>query len=144
MAKNKKPVAGAEPTSHRHPSSEPDDYGKRKPVWKFSIMDFDGPFGCGQITAAKIKEIHRKLCAFETMAWNEIERNGQSHFMPPSIISKTAQSRLAEINQDDADNLFSLRLTGTERIWGIRDRHVYKILWWDPDHKVYPVSKKNT
>ena len=40
--------------------------------------------------------------------------------------------------------LVSLRLSGKQRIYGIQDRGVLLLLWWDPDHKIYPVKKKGT
>jgi len=44
---------------------------------------------------------------------------------------------------DDAvEDLFSLRLTGKKRLWGIRDRHVFKVFWWDPEHGVCPSELK--
>ncbi|RKZ46349.1 MAG: hypothetical protein DRR00_24365, partial [Candidatus Parabeggiatoa sp. nov. 3] len=52
--------------------------------------------------------------------------------------------RLAEIHQDDIDELFSLRLSGKERLWGILDNHILKILWWDANHDVWPSKKKHT
>ena len=42
---------------------------------------------------------------------------------------------------------FSLRLTATTRIYGIRDRRALKLLWYDPHHgttarAVYPVRRR--
>jgi len=50
---------------------------------------------------------------------------------------------LAEIHQDDIDELFSLRLSSKECLWGILDNHILKILWWNMNHEVWP-SKKET
>ncbi len=33
---------------------------------------------------------------------------------------------------------------GKQRIWGIKDRNILKVLWWDPDHEVCPSLKKYT
>ncbi len=77
------------------------------------------------------------------MRWHDIERSG-SHFIDVSALTKTARDRLAELGQDDEDELFSIRLTGRERVFGIRDRWIFKILWWDPDHQVCPSYKKHT
>lgn len=77
------------------------------------------------------------------MKWSEIKSH-QSHTVTVSTISNEAQKRLRDIQQDDIDELFSLRLSGTERIWGIRDGRVFYVLWWDPEHTVCPAHKKHT
>jgi hypothetical protein len=79
----------------------------------------------------------------ETMTWHSISETG-SHFIDVSGLSKPARDRLMEIHQDDVDQLYSLRVTGRLRIFGIRDGGVLRVLWWDPDHQVCPAHKKHT
>lgn len=45
---------------------------------------------------------------------------------------------------DDVDDLYQLHVTGPKRVWGIRFGPYLKLLWWDPDHQVYPVRKRHT
>lgn len=77
------------------------------------------------------------------MTWAEIEGD-KNHFMPVGKVSKDAKQRLREIGLDDRDTLFSFRLSGKQRLWGYREEAVLYILWWDPEHTVYPVAKKHT
>jgi hypothetical protein len=77
------------------------------------------------------------LRPFESMTWGEIE-GSRSHFISRSSIIAAAQKRLREIKQDDVDELFSLRLTGRQRIFGIRDGAILRLLWWDPLHELCP------
>jgi len=42
------------------------------------------------------------------------------------------------------DALYSLRLSGKLRLWGVRDRSVLQLLWYDPEHQVCPSPLKNT
>lgn len=77
------------------------------------------------------------------MTWHAITETG-SHFIETSALSKPARNRLMEIQQDDVDQVYSLRVTGRRRIFGIRDGGVLRILWWDPDHDVCPAAKKHT
>lgn len=142
--KQKQAMAAESPSGEKKPVAEPEDPNKRKPVWRFSNMDFAGPFGCHILTAEKVRTVHKKLSAFESMTWNEIGRSNDSHFMPVKVLSKAARVRLEELEQDDVEQLYSLRIVAKERVWGIRDRHILKLLWWDPEHQVYPVEKKNT
>jgi len=45
---------------------------------------------------------------------------------------------------DDAEELFEIRLSGKERVWGTMTGAVFNLLWWDPNHEVYEVKKKHT
>ena len=87
--------------------------------------------------------MHCNLKNFETMLWNDIlGRN--NHAVLVSQISREAQVRLEDLKLDDNESLISLRLTGTQRIWGIRIGNILQLLWWDPNHEVCPSEKKHT
>ena len=103
-----------------------------------------GPFGWQNIGDSVLLEIQKKLKNFETQTWQEIEKTGNNHFIKRSDIVTEARKRLRELCLEDIDELYSLRLSGKGRIWGIREREILKVLWWDPEHKVYPVSKSHT
>jgi len=77
------------------------------------------------------------------MTWKDIICHG-SHQCSKHRMSKDARDRLKEIRQDDIDELFSLRLTGKRRVWGIKVGRVLNFLWFDPKHLVCPSPKKNT
>lgn len=112
--------------------------------WHLGVIDWEGPFGWGACCLDTVwGDILPRLASFETMRWSEIEGK-QNHAIPVDEIAPEARKRLAEIGQSDVDELFSLRLQGRPRIWGIRDRHILKILWWDPDHRICPAPKKRT
>ena len=77
------------------------------------------------------------------MFWKDILRRG-NHEVPVANIITNAQKRLAGLNLDDTETLVSLRLTGRQRIWGIRVANILRVLWWDPEHQVYPSELKYT
>ncbi|RKZ48063.1 MAG: hypothetical protein DRR16_22345 [Candidatus Parabeggiatoa sp. nov. 3] len=124
-----------------HPNSD-----KEKLSWQIRTLDLDGPWGWGELDAEALIYIHGKLAQFECMTWAEIKHpNTGCHPIKITALCSEAQKRLTEIKVIEfEEELFSLRLSGKERIWGIRERHIFKILWWDPRHEVYPVSKKHT
>lgn len=103
----------------------------------------DGPFGWDRLEKKVLNNILQKLKNFESMTWGEIEGR-RHHSISKDTLSRTAQKRLEEIHMDDVDEVFSLAMGGTERIFGVRERNIFKILWWDPDHQVCPSSKKHT
>ena len=101
-------------------------------------LGVDEPVGSGSL-----QEVIEKLQEFEKKNWNEIIRGG-SHPIPVTDIMKPARDRLQTIHKDDTDELMSFRLTGTNRVWCIRQLNVMKVLWWDPDHQICPAPKKRT
>jgi hypothetical protein len=143
----KQPKLKCEP----HPSKIPklgygDDFHKLSPAWRVNLIELVGPFGWHAMSLTQILHVQKKLADFESMTWNQILIGAkyQNHLVEKEKICKDAQARLEAIGQEDVDHLVSLRLTGTERVWGILDRNVVKVLWWDPDHKVCPLLKRNT
>lgn len=106
-------------------------------AWRFSGSDRGGPFRWMIPDDAKFRDVIEKLYEFEGKNWNEITRGG-SHTIAVSDLCDAAKKRLEEIKRDDLDELLSLRLTGPNRVWCIKDGHIMRVLWWDAEHQVYP------
>jgi len=90
-----------------------------------------------------LADVLDKLKGFERMSWPEIGSSG-SHFIPLNMIVKEARQRLVELNLDDTDELYSLRVSGKVRLWGLRSNDKFSLLWWDPDHEICPSLLKHT
>ncbi len=140
--KNKKlkPLSKKKPrtdSTFEHPIDE-------KPAWRIGTLDLVGQWGWQEIEKEFFfNKILPKIKNFETMLWNDIlGRN--NHAVLVSQISREAQVRLEDLKLDDNESLISLRLTGTQRIWGIRIGNILQLLWWDPNHEVCPSEKKHT
>lgn len=116
------------------------------PAWRVSLMEMASPFGWHDIGAGKLLEVRAKLRDFESMTWHEIlvAARDRNHAVVIEKLCKEARDRLEEIGQSDIDELVSLRLSGPERVWGIRSGNVFRVLWWDPAHAVCPSPKKHT
>ena len=111
--------------------------------WRFSAMDMDGAFSFANVKAKTWRRILEKMKEWETMTWGEISGK-RDHAIAVSALSPEARNRLFELKVDDIDEVFSLHLSGRERLIGIRNRNIFLVLWWDPEHKVCPVHKKHT
>lgn len=142
----KKPKFGHAPHSGKAARVDPKltRQEDERPSWVVAIMDMDGPWSWKSADQATLHEVRAFLASLESMAWNELLHKNRAHSIARWKISRDAQRRLEDIGQDDVDDLVSLRKTGAQRIWGIKDRDVLKLLWWDPDHTVYPVEMRNT
>lgn len=123
---------------------ELNNFQNQYPVWQLNLLDKDGKWGWSVIGKNRWEEkILPKLCNFETMNWSEIENSG-SHFIDTNIIIKEAQKRLVELNMDDLDQIFSLRLEGRLRLFGKRIGNILQIMWFDFEHEICPSKKKHT
>lgn len=104
------------------------------PTFGWGVVLNDGGFWQGVLP---------KLQYFESMTWTEIVGK-RHHAIPFGSLSREAKQRLTELNMDDIEEVFSLALGGRERVVGIRDRGVFRVLWWDPEHRVCLSHKKHT
>jgi len=137
--------AGAQPSPEKKPLAVPAaDPRQLFPAWRLSLIELADPFGWHRIEASKLLEVRSKLAQFESMRWHDIFQaaGGQNHEVPRHRICRDARNRLEAIGQADVDFLVSLHLSGRERVWGIMDENVLKLLWWDPNHLICPSHKR--
>jgi hypothetical protein len=142
MGKNKKkrPTIGVDITE---PKKVPrvSDPALGRPSWRIGRLDYDGPWCPKKI--GDLQPVLQRLKSFETMSWHEMHTTG-SHPIPVHSIIPEAQHRLEELHLDDTDDVYSLRINGAQRLWGIKQGDAFLALWWDPEHEVCPAPKKHT
>jgi hypothetical protein len=87
-----------------------------------------------------------QLKEYERMTWGTIERaqhgksgKSKNHFVSVENLSPDAKKRLNTLGIVE-DELYSLRLGGTTRIYGFREGNIMYILWIDYNHEVYPLN----
>ena len=122
-----------------NPPRTSDSDRNRTPVWLAGRMDFDGPWCWKKMDVEALHRVHARLSAFERMTFGEIEGR-HNHQIPIEQLAKQARDRLYELGIDDYDSVLSLRITKVERVWGLKDPFGVFLLWWDPDHSVYPMN----
>jgi hypothetical protein len=113
------------------------------PEFRAGQMDMDGPWGWNKFDPPLLQNLLHKIFDSQRLSWQNLRDNG-SHLVQVSDLCSKAQKRLFELCKDDCDELFSLRVTGCKRIWGIKDGSILWLLWWDPEHEVCPSHKKHT
>lgn len=137
---HKRPLTGT-PVQNKQARFAPMD-DATMPAWHFGCIDWSGPFGWEEISRESMQGVIEVLKTLEVMTWSEIKYrdNGKrNHPVSVESICREAQKRLEAIEQE-TDDLFCIRVTHVARLWGIADRNVLKILWWDPEHSVYPMN----
>ena len=90
------------------------------------------------------QQIHGRLKCLESMTWTEVERDRHNHPIEVRFLCKDAQDRLLALKLETVDSLYQLHITQKARIWGARNGPLLELIWWDPNHEVYPVEKPNT
>lgn len=92
------------------------------------------------------------LVEMSKRTWGEIEadrtggriRHKKHHDMEVADLDRCAQARfsahLSSVTDDSYDTVFRLRYAGEKRVWGVRDRSHFKVIWSDLNHGVYSVD----
>lgn len=121
----------------------PNGYFNWHPSWNFSRCDFNHEKW--SINNSDIfNDIIPKLISFEQRKWGDIINDEKhNHWIECKDFVKSAQKRLSELKLFQ-DTLFSLRLTGTLRLFGYIENGIYYIIWFDPNHEICPSNKKHT
>lgn len=88
-------------------------------------------------------DVITRMKSFESMTWGQIEGR-DSHWIGADEISRDARDCLEQDWQGGAEKVFSLRINGPTRVFGIIEERVFYILWFDPNHQVCPAPKKHT
>lgn len=146
--RDKRPVAALSPSSGKTPTavSDPTEYRSRKIAWRVGKIDLAHAKWGGKIITGTDwwQKLHGRLKNLESMTWAEIEKDRHSHAFEVRHLCKDAQDRLLELKLQTIDTLYQIHVNGPGRLWGIREGALLSILWWDPNHTVYPTEKKNT
>ena len=130
---------------------DPESYFRQNPIWSFSLCDFEHEkWGiCKDIHC--VNKVLKKLKAYQQQTWNDIltdksGRNGntKNHGIPFSLICRDAQKRASYFKLDQYDTIHSLTIDGKHRLWGILEENIFHIVWSDPQHEIYEVSKRHT
>ena len=113
-------------------------------AWRFSDRDQGGPYSWDGISEKDQQAVWERLAEFERLTAQGLTKTGSHHRIPLDKLSKDAKKRLRYLDRDDLDDLWSFRISGERRFWCIKHENIYALLWWDPNHTVYPVAKKGT
>jgi len=151
--RNKRTKIKTNPGGSNRPRSSQEsqlkNFDAQPPTWSFVIADKSWPESLYSERAGKdwTDIILPKLRDFEGLTWAEIKRQtygrgnkSSNHYVYVNQMLKKVGKRLEQLHLEDKEQLFSLRLGSRKRIYGIKIGSVLRIIWYDPDHKLYPVG----
>ena len=146
MAKNRKPNMKLQ-GKRSFEKENPDSYFQKNPVWSFKWIDKDHPRWSLKVQNNLYENVILKLKDYEGLTWAEINKASggrtygtNSHYEDVEDLCKDARDRINELMIFE-DRVFSLRLDGETRLYGIIENGVFYVIWYDPNHEIYPVKK---
>lgn len=150
-AKKKEILSGVKASQSKSiPAQDKYSSDKLKIVWCFDMLDVDGDFAFNTSRSDfQHKEILDKMISYSTMTWAELRAQthdkGKSkhHFLDPAALSPAAKERIAAKHfEESSDTIFSFALQNKLRIIGLREGEKFHAVWYDPQHKFCPSTKK--
>jgi hypothetical protein len=113
-------------------------------ILRFNQVDVGGPWCLSKAIPADLVRILEAVSSFESMRPREVFKGypGKDYIVA-ELPMREARDRLVQLGRDDQD-ISCLRLSGTGRLFGFRRGQHFHVLWWDPDHSIYPSHKKHT
>ena len=126
---------------------DPSAFFNRHPAWRFSRSKRynSSKYGWSSLNS-KLFYVVEKLHELEEQTWADIFRDRKKHHhIAVDKLIPDAQ-RLVQAHEEDVDQVFSIHISSTERIFGIIEPGVgiLNIIWWDPEHEICPSKKKYT
>jgi len=144
-------------TTHRKdkrigaPELKNSSYYDKYPLWAFRRIDFDHPKWGLACNLDKLLDVLAYLKGLETQTWGEIltdtsgrTKSTRNHPIGIDELCSEAQKRVYELKLEEFEELVSIAISGTERVWGVLLDGVFYIVWYDPQHEVYPTEKRYT
>jgi len=150
--KNKRVEILNEPKTQKHTKSaiEPNNYDKLPASWGFSKLIRGGKW---DVSADDWKiwnnKILPQLMKFEGMTWAQIKvipkdgKNGgnKHHHVPIESFTEAGKKEVKKYNLH-YDEMFSLRLSNLERIFGVLDKGILHIIWYDDKHEICKIKNR--
>lgn len=113
------------------------------PSWQFSKADMEYK-RWSVANAEDIEEILKKLQGLESQTWGEIrQQDNGCHTVQCNKFITEAKKRMAELKLT-YEEMFSIRIDGKKRLYGVIEDGVFLMIWYDREHEIYPSKKKHT
>lgn len=136
------PKLGGQPETRQVKiGADPESLETQTIAWHFHRIDRIHPHWGWQLNPETWGTILQHLISFEGLTWAKLkEQSGgrrvgtNHHSIKIAELNRAARERIAELRLDDYDTVFSLRISNTVRIYGVRDGRVLVLVWYDDCH----------
>jgi hypothetical protein len=143
--RNKQVKVKETPQGRKEAKSAPEEpVMQRKAAWRLNRVQMIDPYGWHRLSLQEVQYVHSKLSEKEKQTWAEIFIDGKhwNHPVPVSELKCPDARKWMRRNMPDQDQLWTLRLSGAERIWGVFGEGVYLVIFWDPEHLIWDMPRK--
>lgn len=127
------------------------DVSEKHIVFRFDCLDLedDCPWPMFKMDEKKHRDVLLKLADFEKTTVKELRSPSYRAFTIYDDFSlcpnAEAVKRLGDKYETGAtDAIARFRLSGQERLYGFLIDNEFHLVWWDPEHKIWPSEKKHT
>jgi hypothetical protein len=141
---SRQPKVAKSPNEREIKSPSPENFDKQTLAWHFRRLDWEhANWGFNKLKPTEWRDLRDSLSSLEGLTWAALKeqcggrgkRGGTNHHtLEIDELCGAAQGRFTELRLDDYEEVFSLRLTNTLRVYGIRDGRVFVMVWHDPHH----------
>jgi len=146
--KRKNPRRAVTPPSGKTPRREQDPINFDSSFFQWRVhdtyIDYDHPnLGWQNVdTIELLRSIITTLQSYEGLTWAEVKTKPHCHSKDIDELKQQLQNRLNERKLDYVERLFQICMGSIHRIWGYRERRVFYLMWYDPEHDVCPTEAR--
>lgn len=148
VSATKEPKSAQKVTGKREPAiaEEVTLYTHEKAAWRVGRIQLIDPYGWSELDPPGIERVKARLASLERLTWSDIfEKDaGNNHAIDVEDFRCPKAKKWMRINLPDQPTLWTIRVTAKERIWGILSEGAYQIVFWDPQHLIWEIPKKDT
>ncbi|BDR53130.1 hypothetical protein KIM372_10370 [Bombiscardovia nodaiensis] len=119
-------------------------------IFRFDAVDLEGdcPWSLANMTVADHAELLAKLKEYERSTVGELTSATMHNFTIYHDFSRCPNSqavqRLGSHYEREGDSIARFSLSGKKRLYGFLIDNHFHIVWWDPEHEIWPSHKKHT
>lgn len=104
--------------------------------WSLAKVDLESDWGLHHFGTDHFWEVMPQMKQLDGRTIHELLESAQLKDIPTEHLKFGPAQRLQEMELDDTDTLWEVRLSNKRRIWGQVSRATFSIIWWDPDESV--------
>jgi hypothetical protein len=115
--------------------------------WRYRHADHGGPWCFHNAAGDGFCGLLTRLANFESMTVNEAFHQGDypgKDYDVDQIPNRAALDRLEALGLPDMTKISVLRLGGQQRLYGFLQDNIFHVIWWDPEHEIWPSTLRHT
>lgn len=124
--------------------------------WRFSTLDRAYPQegGWDAVDEADLRRIVDRIAALDDRPLVQVVAGSATSQRDFTVYDQStidrgftadAKRQLARRERDDATEIARIRIGSAKRLYAVKTpRGVFEMLWWDPNHEIYPTEPRNT